>query len=59
MYPFIIQSIAAEHAREIRESVQHDHDVSLARSRRRRLRQAARASGSVRPLPARLRLLMS
>lgn len=58
MYPFIIQSIAEEHAREIQETIRHNRDVSVALERRRRSR-AARTAGTVRLLPARLRLLVS
>jgi hypothetical protein len=55
MHPIIVQSIAAEHARDLRQAVRHNHDASVARDRRLRQRRAAQATGTVRRLPARLR----
>ena len=56
MHPFIIQSIAAEHARDLQSTVKHNRDASLARNRRLRLRRAVPTPGAVRLLPAVLRL---
>jgi hypothetical protein len=33
MHPFIIQSIAAEHARNLQETAKHSRDARLARDR--------------------------
>ena len=55
MHPFIRQSIAAEHARDLRVSANCGRDVAIARGRRLRQRQARRASVTARLLPARLR----
>lgn len=59
MHPFIIQSMAAERTRDLRETIQHNHDASLARARLRRQRRAAKTSGTVSLLPAWLGLHMS
>jgi hypothetical protein len=56
MHPIIVQSIAAEHARDLRQAAKHSHDAVIARDRRQR--RAPRATGSVRLLPARVRLHM-
>jgi hypothetical protein len=56
MHPFISQSIAAERVRDLRNTAKHNRDASLARDRHSRQRQAPRTSGTVRLLPARLRL---
>ena len=58
MHPFIIQSISAEHARDLQSTVKHNRDASLARNRRLRLRlrRAVPTPGAVRLMPAVLRL---
>jgi hypothetical protein len=58
MHPILVQSIAAEHARDLRQAVKHSHDASVARDRRQRQRRAQRATGGMRLLPARVRLHM-
>ena len=55
MQPIIVQFVAAEHARDLRQAVKRSHDASMARDRRLRQRRAPRAAGTVRLLPARLR----
>jgi hypothetical protein len=59
MHPIIVQSIAAEHARDLRQTAKHNHDASVARDRRLRQRRTLRATGAVRLLPAALRPHMS
>ena len=59
MQPIIVQFIAAEHARDLRQAVKHNRDASVARDRRLRQRRAPQATGTVRQLPARLRLHVS
>jgi len=59
MHPILVQSIAAEHARDLRQAVKRSHDASVARDRRQRQRRAPRATGSVRLLPTRVRLHIS
>jgi hypothetical protein len=59
MHPILVQSIAAEHARDLRQTVKHNHDASVARDRRQRQRRTSRAAGAVRLLPAGLRLHVS
>ncbi len=56
MHPFISQSIAAERVRDLQSTARRGRDAGLARDRRSRERQAPRTSGTVRLLPARLRL---
>jgi hypothetical protein len=56
MHPFISQSIAAERVRDRQNTAKHNRDASLARDRHSRKGQAPRTSGTVRLLPARLRL---
>ena len=55
MHPFVTQSIAAERVRDQQDTARRGRDASLARDRHSRERQAPRASGTVRLLPARLR----
>jgi hypothetical protein len=55
MHPIIVQSIAAEHARDLRQAITHTRDASVARDRRLRQRRAPQGTGTVRLLPARLR----
>jgi hypothetical protein len=59
MHPFIMQSIAAERARDLRQSAGHNRDVRLARGRRQRQHRTARTPGTARLLPAWLHLQMS
>lgn len=58
MHPFISQSIAAERVRDLRHTATHNRDAALARGRRDR-RPAPTTHGTVRLLPARLRLRAS
>jgi hypothetical protein len=55
MHPFISQSIAAERVRDQQNAARRGRDAALARDRHSR-RQAPRTSGTVRLLPARLRM---
>lgn len=59
MHPILVQSIVAEHARDLRQAVKRSQDASVARDRRRRQRRAPRAAGRVRLLPARVHLHIS
>jgi hypothetical protein len=56
MHPFIIQSIAAERVRDRQDTAEHGRWARLARNRRLRQRQVLGTQGTVRLLPARLRL---
>jgi hypothetical protein len=56
MHPIIVQSIAAEHARDLRQAAKHNHDASVARDRRHRQRRTSWAAGPVRLRPTGLRL---
>lgn len=57
MHPFIIKAIAAEQARELRETAKRSRDARLASGRRQRQHDAARAAATVRPHPLRRRVL--
>jgi hypothetical protein len=59
MHPFIVQSLAAEHARDLRRTAKRHRDACVARDRRLRGRRAVRGDRAVRLLPAGLRLHMS
>jgi hypothetical protein len=55
VHPFITESIAAEHIRDLERAAGHHRDARLARDRRLRQRPVPRTPGTVRLLPARLR----
>jgi len=56
MHPFIVQSIAAEHVRDLQDSAERSRWARLARNRRLRQRRVPGTPGARRMLPARLRL---
>ena len=55
MHPYLIQSVAAERTRELREVAEDHPDAVLAAGRHRRQRRAPGARDIVRLLPVRRR----
>jgi len=55
MHPYLIQSIAAERTRELREVAEDHRDAVLAAGRHRRQRRAPGARDIARLLPVRRR----